>query len=242
VTKGSLDAVRVVVLRVGDRDDEIAAELRARGADAVTVTVATVDDRPDAEVRSQVGALDRFAWVALTSPNAARRLGLWAASLPSSLRIGAVGPATARAIESLGLVADAVAGDGTAAGLARELDVGPVLFLAAKHARRDLVDALEARGIECDVVVTYDTVPRMLGVAEVDALEACEAVVAASPGGIEAVAAVPLLDAALHQRALVAIGPTTARHARRRGFRVAATASSRDARSVADAVASVVAR
>jgi uroporphyrinogen-III synthase len=235
-----LAGLRVVVLRVGDRDDAIATELRARGADAVTVRVATVIDRPDDAVRAKVGALDRFAWVALTSSNAARRLELWSESWPSSLRVGAVGPATTQSIESLGLNVDAVAADGTALGLADAIDAGPVLFLSARRARRDLVDALEARGVEVDVVVTYDTVPRTLDIAEVDALEACDAVVAASPGGIEAVAVAPMLNAAVRLRPLVTIGPTTASHARRRGFPVAATAASRDAGSVADAVAAVL--
>jgi uroporphyrinogen-III synthase len=242
VTDRSLDGVRVVVLRVGDGTDALANELRERGADAVTVRVATVVDRSDDEVLAQVGPLDRYAWVAVTSAHAARRLAMLTTSWPRALRIGVVGPATARVVERLELHVDAVARDGTAAGLALEIAAGPVLFLAASGARRDLVDVLGARGIEVEVVVAYDTVPRTLDVTEVDALEECDAVVAASPGAIESVVAAPLLDAALRERPLVTIGPTTASHARRRGFQVAASASSRDGRAVADAVAVALVR
>jgi uroporphyrinogen-III synthase len=235
-----LDGARVVVLRVGDGSDALASELRERGAAAVTVRVASVVDRPDDAVRAQVGQLDRYGWVAVTSANAARRLGMLAPSWPTAVRIGVVGPATTRAVESLGLHVDAVARDGTAAGLALEIDTGPVLFLAASGARRDLIEGLAARGVAVEVVVAYETVPRTLDVTEVDSLEACDVVVAASPGGIEAVAAAPLLNAALRERPLVTIGPTTASHARRRGFEVAASASSRDASAVADAVAAAL--
>jgi uroporphyrinogen-III synthase len=241
VTVHRLDGVHVVVLRVGDGVDELALELRRWGADASTVRVATVSDRSDDVVRAQVGVLDRYAWVVVTSANAARRLGALATPWPPTVRIGAVGPATTRTVERGGLTVDAVAGDGTAAGLAREIDAGPVLFLAGSRARRDLDGALTARGVEVVVVVAYDTEPRTLDTDDVDALEGCEVVVAAAPSALEAVAAAPLLEAALRRRPLVTIGPTTANYARRRGLEVAASAASRDAGAVAEAVAAALA-
>jgi uroporphyrinogen-III synthase len=237
---GGLEGAHVVVLRVGDGEDALGAELRSRGAVAVTVRVATIEDRDDATLLAQVGPLDHYHWVALTSANAARRLELWAAVWPENVRIAVVGPGTARTVGALGLSVDVVAAEGTASSLAEAIDGGPVLFLAAQRARRDLIDALGTRGVEVVTVVAYDTVPRRLDDADVDALEASDVVVATSPGGLEAVCAAPLLAKAIATRRLVTIGPTTSRFAEDRGFEVAASARSRDASSVADAVSVAV--
>lgn len=234
-----LAGCRVALLRVGDTGQRLAESLRGAGAAVSTVLVGDVVDRDDAALRREVGSIERYAWVAVTSANAARRLGLWAARWPASTRIGAVGPSTAAAVAAAGLRCHAVAEDGTARSLADRIDAGPVLFLAAASARDDLAVALGSRGIEVVAVVSYDVAARAIrgdaGIGELDVL------VAMSPTAIDA-----LVDADDEVRAsiprTVAIGPTTAAHAAARGWPVAAVARRRDADAVRDAVRSALER
>lgn len=231
-----LDGIRAAVLRVGDGADTFAEALAVLGATATTVRVGDEVDRADAEVRDGVGELARFHWVLVTSSHAARRLALWSASWPPQVLVGAVGASTASVVERAGVACTATSPDGTAAGLATRIDQGPVLFLAAQGARRELVDALRNRGIDVVVVVAYETVLRELGAATLDELRNADVIVATSPSGIDAVLAANGGTDLLGRSTLVAIGPTTSSHAEALGLLVATTAEQRDADSVAAAV------
>jgi uroporphyrinogen-III synthase len=243
VSPKSLTGTSVVILRVGDGPDAVADGLVEKGALASTVRVATVSDRADHDVAAEVGALDRFAWVAVTSANAARRLALWSARWPSGTRIGAVGPATLAAIGALGLRGDAVASEGTAADLARHIDAGPVLFLAAANARADLVHELASRGIVVATVVAYDVEPVALDPDARALVLASDAIVAMAPSAIDALVA---MDERARRTArgipLVAFGPSTERHAGRLGWPIASVALRRDPQAVADALGIALAR
>jgi uroporphyrinogen-III synthase len=236
VSAAPLDGVRVAVLRVGDGEDRFGAALRVLGATATTVRVGEVVDRPDAELRDDVGVLARFRWVVVTSSSAARRLALWSASWPPQVQVGAVGASTASVVERAGVRCAATAPDGTAAGLATCIEQGPVLFLAARGARRELVDALSSRGIDVAVVVAYDTVLLELDAETLHALREARVIVATSPSGIDAVRAADGGTELLAGSLVVAIGPTTSAHAEQLDVRVAATAQRRDADSVVAAV------
>lgn len=236
MSAGPLDGVRVTVLRVAGGSDAFAAALRELGATATTLTVGDVVDRSDAEVLEDVGVLERFAWVVVTSVNAARRLELWSASWPHEVRVAAVGATTAAALEDAGVPCTATSRDGTALGLAASIERGPVLFLAARGARRELVEALGNRGIEVVMAVAYETVLRELDGPALDDLTAADVIVATSPSGIDAVRASRRGAELLLHSSVVAIGPTTAEHARELGVRVVGTAERRDATSVVAAV------
>lgn len=237
MSPAELEGTAVVILRVGDGPDAVRDELDRRGASAATVLIATVHDRPDDVVRDEVGTLDRFAWVAVTSANAARRLALWATQWPAGTRIGAVGPATLAAVGSVGLRVDAMAPGGTAADLAHHIDAGPVLFLAASSARTDLRAELAGRGIEVMTVVAYDVEPVVLDAESVAALCASDAIVAMAPSAIDALASMdePARMAA-RSVPLIAFGPSTARRAAELDWPVAAVAARRDPEAVADAL------
>ena len=228
---------RVAVLRAGGERDGVRAALLDFGAEASTITVATILDRPDDEVLRGVGDLARFEWVAVTSANAARRLELWADAWPTACRVAAVGPATAAVVEGLGLGAPSVAADGTARSLAQVIDVGPVLLLAASSARDDLARALASRDVELVTVVAYDVVPRELDADEVASVLASDALVAMSPVAIDVLCGLGTEARAAAERIpLVAIGPTTEHHASGRRWAVACTARTREPSSVVDAV------
>jgi uroporphyrinogen-III synthase len=242
VTAPPLDGVDVVVLRVGGGVDEFAASLQALGAAATTLRVADVVDVPDAELRQGAGDLAAYRWVVVTSAQAARRLAIWSASWPPAVQVAAVGGATASAVVDVGVRCDATSPDGTAAGLATRIEHGPVLFLAARGARRELVEALRGRGIDVVVVVAYETVLRELEAADLGTLRDAAVIVATSPSGIDAVRAADGGTELLGCAAVVALGPTTADHAEHLGIRVAAIAPRRDPDSLASAVRAALGR
>ncbi len=233
---------RVAILRVGNEPPAVAALLEAEGASSAVVSVGTVRDRSDSELRSAVGDLSQFAWVAVTSAHAARRLEIWAKGWPPSVRIGAVGPSSAEAVARARLTCGVVAPDGVAVDLARQLDGGPVLYLAASSARDDLARTLRRRGIDVSTVVAYDLEPRRLDAADVAILAASDVLVAMAPLSIDALCSMAGDDRlALERTPLVAIGPTTVAHASVRGWPVAEESAGRDARSLLDAVRAVTA-
>jgi uroporphyrinogen-III synthase len=233
---------RVAVLRVGRGGEGLCRSLLERGADATTITVGSIVDRHDGELRTAVGEVGRFAWAAVTSANAARRLELWAGAWPPSVRIAVVGASTAAVVEGLGLSVDAVSREGTARSLAGAIDAGPVLFLAASSARADLVAELGARAIEVTTVIAYDVVPRALDAVDVRSLTTCDVLLALSPTAVDALCG---LDdgarATVSATPLVAIGPTTAAHAATCGWPVAVVARASDGAGVVAAVESVLA-
>lgn len=226
----------VVLLRIGSDDGRLATSLETLGIATSVADVGSVEDRPDDQLLAEVGELARFRWVAVTSRNAARRLGLWANPWPPAVLVGVVGHATEEALGRAGVRCDAVSPDGTAAGLAACIDAGPVLFLRARQAREELVERLAARGIAVEQVVAYDTTTRALDAGARSALRHADAVVALSPSALDAVLDTPNGDEVLRGVRVVAIGPTTAAHAASRGVRVDAVAQARSAEALADAI------
>ncbi len=118
--------------------------------------------------------------VCLTSPNGVRVLfsrlaavGLDARALAGA-RVAAIGPGTAAALRSYGVIADVVPSERfVAEGLVEALADVPVkraLVARAAQARDVLVDALRERGAEVDVVALYETVASPLTEAQVAAV------------------------------------------------------------------------
>ena len=235
---------RVLVTRAREQAKGTASVLRERGADPVVVPMiqieAPVDPRPMIDA---VGALGRYGWVVITSANGVERL--WAevrrqgkdARAFGSAKIAVVGPGTAAALESCGLVADLVArvhkGEGLAADLLEAIGQGrPRVLIARAEVARDVIpDALRAAGCEVDVVSVYKThaPPRPLLEALAALLEGQEidVVTFTSSSTVEHFCDALEGRAAslLAQSCVASIGPVTTETARRRGLRVDVTAS-----------------
>jgi len=189
--------------------------------------------------------------------------GLAALLARGGVRVGAVGPGTARALEALGvrvdvvppvrstavdLVAALTAADAPATGVApadpRDAAPAPrVLFPRGDLAARTLADGLTSAGWDVDDVVVYRTVPA--GPPEPQVARAWAA------GDVHAA----LLTSASSVRALldhlgpppaatrvVVIGPSTAAEARRLGVRVDAVAARQTLAGLVDALTDLVAR
>jgi uroporphyrinogen III methyltransferase/synthase len=215
-----LAGVAVVVTRAREQASELAARLRALGADAVEAPAIRIvaNDGPPPE-------LERYDLVCLTSPNGVRLLfarlagtGRDARAL-AGIRVAAIGPGTAAALREHGIVADLVPERFVAEGLVEALADVPVrraLIARAADARDVLPDALRSRGAEVDVVALYETVGEPLRPSQLDAIARAGYVTFTSASTVrfffEAVG--PHLHASTR---LVSIGPVTSAALRERG-------------------------
>ncbi|MFN2322851.1 MAG: uroporphyrinogen-III synthase [Trueperaceae bacterium] len=227
--------MRVAITASSGRLEGLEARLRALGHDPVRNPLIAVRPRTDEASRVAAAALEPLRWrlyPSRTAVEAWRALGL---GFDPETRLGAVGPATAAALREAGAHVDLVARPATAAALAAQVLAHPdgprqgeaVAVVQGSSARPALARGLRAGRVDVRLAVVYDR--EGLGWR----LETpVDAIVVASPSGI---AALPALvgGAAL----IVAIGPTTAAAARRRGWRVAIAAA-----PTAEAVAAALAR
>ncbi|HUB03551.1 MAG TPA: uroporphyrinogen-III C-methyltransferase [Solirubrobacteraceae bacterium] len=187
--------------------------------------------------------------VVLTSPNGVRLLfdrleasGLDARSLAGA-RVAAIGPGTASALRSFGVVADVVPSERfVAEGLVEALagvDVKRALVARAAEARDVLVDALRERGAEVDVVALYETVASPLTEAQLAAVEHADYVTFTSSSTVrflmESLAGGSGSGAGLRGR-LVSIGPVTSATLREHGLEPDVEAGRHDIDGVLDAL------
>lgn len=241
---------RIVVTRAGAAGERLAARLRALGALPLVrpvIAIAPPDDPVplDAALRG----LHRFEWLVCTSANAVaavveRLHALGLAELPPTVRVGAVGSATAAAFRASGWRVDCLPPTRTAAGLAAalgDLTGQRVLFPASAIARPTLAEGLRARGATVETVTAYRTVtlPPEPGEPLVAALSsgALDAVTLTSPSTVHGF--LPFLAASGRERngpALVCVGPTTADAAREAGLTVGAVAVEQDESGLIDAL------
>jgi len=240
----------VLVPRAPERAAGLFATLRDAGARVLVspaIERATVEDRAavdDAVARLADGA---FAWVVVTSVNAidelsagAARRGATLADVARGARWAAVGPATRRALEAVGVHVDLEPAENSARGLVaafaalgpteqgapspgRETAAGTVLLPQGDLAAPTMQDGLRALGRAPHVVTVYRTVTHVLDPGVVAAWRAGEvdAVVLTSGSVAREVARQlgPRDDVAG-----VAIGDPTARAARAVGLRLDAVA------------------
>ncbi|CAL8968045.1 hypothetical protein CELL_00155 [Cellulomonas sp. T2.31MG-18] len=253
---GPLAGLRVLVPRPASGSADAEAALRAVGAEPVVVPLVRTEAVDDPTVLDSALAdlrAGRYAWLAVTSAAAVGALVGRALETAEALgdvvgrtKVAAVGPATARALATVGVTADLVGTSG-----ARALaDVWPtpevagarVLFTRGDLAGPELVDGLRAGGWAVDDVVAYRTVPA--GPAPDDVVAAwrdgsISAALLTSPSTVRALAA--RLGPAPAGTLLACIGPTTADAARDAGLPVAVVAPERTMTALVGALADAVA-
>jgi len=154
---------RILITRAPHQASELASLLEDLGATPVVVpTIEIAPPTSFAALDAGLASLSAFDLVAFTSANAvsafaerAKSLGITAAPR----RIAVVGPATARAVEALGLRVDLVPPIFTAESLAEtlrpEASGRRVLLALAETAPTTLRDGLESAGAEVTVVAAY---------------------------------------------------------------------------------------
>ncbi|HEY8308929.1 MAG TPA: uroporphyrinogen-III synthase, partial [Gemmatimonadaceae bacterium] len=175
--------------------------------------------------------LRTFDWIAFTSANGVRMF--WArldnperAAFRTHRGIAAVGPATARAVATLGGTSALTAPEFVAESLADTLgDVRnkTILWPRAAGARCVLSASLRERGAEVVEEILYDTVALTVPETTRDLILDTDAITFTSPSAVRAFVACFGTDVRPH---IVCIGPVTADAAREAGLDVAGVATS----------------
>ena len=245
----------LLVTRPAPQAAELVTLLAQRGIDAISVPTVEIEPAPrDGALDEAVRSLDGAAWLVITSVNGASALldslAALGRSLPEGLRLAAVGPATAAALEAGGLRVDHVPSRYRTVAIAEGLgDVADrrVVLARADAATRDLRDALLERGALVEEVVAYRTVE---GPAESrDRIRAAlhqrlDGVTFTSGSTVRGLHALLSPPEALRATALPAycIGPVTAGVARRLGFDVPVVSARHTVTALADAIHSHLSR
>jgi uroporphyrinogen-III synthase len=231
---------RIVVTRPEAQAGALTARLRELGAvPIVCPTIAIALPADYTQLDRVIAQLDQYDWLIVTSANGVRALLGRMAELGADiaplqrLRIGAIGPATARALAEHSLEAGFMPTAFVAEAILHEIgDVAGqrILLPRADIAREALAAGLHEKGADVDEIAAYRTVPGA-GVAELVAelrARTIDAVTFTSSStvrylldGLEAAglgrsAALALLQSA----AIICIGPITAATAQAEGLRV----------------------
>ena len=165
---------RVLVTRSPRQSSELATQLSALGLEPVLVPAIELAPPSSFDaLDAALAQLSSYDWLIFTSANAVeafhRRLESAGTARRSrgAVRIAAIGPATARALESVGLAAEVIPPQAVAESLteallphARQADGSATRFLLvrAEDARDVLPDALRAAGAEVTIAPAYRTV------------------------------------------------------------------------------------
>jgi uroporphyrinogen III methyltransferase / synthase len=227
----SLAGRRVLVTRPRDQAEALARALAARGARAVLFP--TIEVRPVADLSRLDRAIDTLStydWITFPSPNAVDvvfdRLLARRVPLPPRLRIAAVGPGTAQALEARGARVDFIPSEFLGQQLGRELTPvhgQRVLLPRAARGRDELAIELARRGASVDEVVVYDTLPASVDPRDLVELErGVDVATFTSPSTVENFFALlgARAVAVLGGASVACIGPVTASAARAFGLTV----------------------
>lgn len=248
-----LESKRVVITRAAEQAGGLAAELEKLGAEVVFLPVVRYEEPIDpAPLNSALSKLTEFDWLLLTSQNVVRFVGLALARMnpspwPATLRIAAVGRATAEAAEAVGWPVEHVSTRFQGLALAQELGARlkgcSVLLPRSDRAHPDLPEALRRVGAEVTEVVAYRTLA--VDIQNLPAArEICErrvdALTFASPSAFRAFCSALGTEAArrvAHAGVIAAIGPVTAQAIREEGVAVGVEAAESTAGGLAQALA-----
>jgi len=242
----ALSGRRVVVTRARAQASELSRLLEDLGARVVEVPVIRIDPPADGGEALSAAAerIGAYRWVVFTSANAVAAILDRVPDLRSlgGVSLAAVGPATAGALRSRGLVADLVPERRQAEGLTSAFPSPGsgsrrVLFPRAAAGREALVDGLRSAGWEVDLVEAYRTVRVPVDERTCHEVSTSDAVCFTSSSTVSG-----FLEACGPEACppvVVCIGPTTAATARDAGLTVDAVASEQ---SIGGLVAALVER
>jgi uroporphyrinogen III methyltransferase/synthase len=170
----------IVVTRPEAKAEELSELLRARGARVIHFPVIRI--APPESWEDLDGAIDRlesYRWIIFTSANGVafffRRLREGGRDIRDlkGIRIATIGPATASAVETLGIRVDLVPEEFISEGVVKafageDLRGRRVLLPRAEEARDVIPEGLVKMGAEVDVVTTYRTIRSDRNAAELE--------------------------------------------------------------------------
>ena len=164
-----LAGIRILVGRARHQASQLSAGLKALGAEVTEIPF--IEIRPPRSYRpfdSALKNIDGYHWLILTSVNGVDALAARLQKLRidrsalAHLRIAAIGPATRKQMESLGLTVAVMpknyVAESVVESLQRRVKGMHVLLARAKVARDVIPRELRKMGAEVDVVEAYETV------------------------------------------------------------------------------------
>lgn len=236
---------RVLVPRGGPWGDGVAANLRKQGAVPVIaplINFAPANDQEALERALADLADGKFEWLTVTSATTVDVLYAYRAKIPASTKVAAVGETTAAALIAVGYTVDLVPEeDNSAAGMADQmlaLESQPreILTLRSEIAKPVLTKKLKAAGHNVRSVVAYRTVgvPVTDRIAEDVRSGRINAILVTS-GSVATQVREQFPDVP-DATVIAAIGPRTARDARKVGLPVDVVAEAQTVDALIDAV------
>ncbi len=228
----------VVVTRATQQAGTLSRQLRETGARVMEMPATKVARLDSAGLQTAIARLQEYQWVVFTSQNAVNIF--WEQLLAASrdaralagIRVAAVGPGTAGALLSHGIIVDVVPERFVAEGLLDALrersgvEEANVLYVTAEGARDVLRPGLEELGARVEVVQAYRSVRDGRGAERLRReLErgGISYVTVTSASAVKAFVELVGEEAARRAR-LVSIGPVTSSAAREAGLDVVAEA------------------
>ena len=172
---------RILITRPRLQADHLASLLKDLGAVPISFPVIQIAPVKETSTLDRaLRALDRYHWLVLTSVNGVqttweRLAALEIKTLPNRLRVAAIGPKTAAALQAMGVQPDFVPDEYVAEAILPGLgDVKGrwVLLLRADIARASLPKAIQQAGGLAHEIAVYNTLP---GEPDPIALEALRA-------------------------------------------------------------------
>jgi uroporphyrinogen-III synthase len=173
----ALSGRRILITRARHQADALAQALESHGAAVLAVPAIRIEPPTSWNaLDAALQTLEQYDWLVLTSVNGvesfAARLRMLAETklsgsqllLPPArgLRVAAMGPATARALEAQGIAVDVIpeqyVAESLAASLRNRVFGQRILLVRAKVARDVLPAELEKVGARVDIVEAYQTV------------------------------------------------------------------------------------
>jgi uroporphyrinogen-III synthase len=249
---------RVLVTRAAHQAGKLSDGLRALGAEPVEVPVLEIRPLESFEaLDAALRGLNGYDWLILTSANAVQALAGRASELgtaivqPESLKVAAVGEATAAAARKAGfkvtLVPESYVAESLLDGLTGQVS-GTKILLARAAAARDLIpDSLRAAGAVVDVVDAYRNVmpeaaPKLLRQALDQGIDVATFTSSSSATHLAEAAVAAGLAWPFAEVLAVSIGPITTQTLREMGWEPAAEANPSDIQGLIAAVAQILVR
>jgi len=231
---------RILVTRARHQASALSQLLSERGAKPIELPVISIQPLHDTgELDGAISNLDQYQWLVFTSVNGVDAFfqRLYDLNLDSRalgrLKVGAIGPATAKALRKRGVIPDYIpqvySSEGLIAGLSSWDIVGKCLLLPrADIADKKLTNGLTELGAEVHEIVAYRTVPQpeaMAQVSEMILLGQIDVITFTSSSAVSNLVAAFQGNPEINNTKVACIGPKTAETAAKAGLKIDIVAS-----------------
>jgi uroporphyrinogen-III synthase len=228
VTQTGTAHAPVVVTRAESRDGALSSQLRALGLEVLLWPAVSVTAASGPAFAQALARIQDFDWIVFASRVAVSAVINFCPQLPPSLRVAAIGRATAQVLRGRNFRVDLMPNEANAAALVDAFAAAGcagarILYPASSRALPTIAQGLAQLGAQVVQVEAYRTEAAPLDVSECRAWihrDVIGAVTFASPSAVielERALGAPDFARLLAHCAVVAIGPTTARALADRG-------------------------